>query len=153
MGSASFTQAIAGKYHSNSTINKLTGNINTQNSSNITDLNSNFAQAFNKQTGAGWGFDAVSLTSGGLNSSLLKDQTPYRLKIGVAVTDIGSVSYKDITLSKRYALNADGFPTSELKKGGSETWVIFQSPGNRWHYHKSGFQGPYDNIIANCCSC
>lgn len=124
MGSASiYAGDMLVNVNSNGTLNKLSGNINTQNSSNITDLNNNFAQAFNHQTGAGWGFDAgISYEWRPQKARLLKDQTEYKLKIGVAITDIGSVSYKNITLSKRYALNADGYPTSEISKGGSETW-------------------------------
>lgn len=116
-------------------INQLAGIINLQYSSNIDDLeNSNFVDVFGKRTGeAGWGADAgIEIEWKGPTKSekaswLQNDPTPYKLKLSLALTDLGVVKYANSQHGNNYIINGSGHNTSELEKQGSESYDAYFS--------------------------
>jgi outer membrane protein OmpA-like peptidoglycan-associated protein len=132
----------------------LNADVTTRYSSNLDNLgNGSFSDAFNKQSGHGWGLDIGLVyewrpagTSNGQDgdqdqqSWLSQDPIPYKLRLGFSVTDIGSVSYTNSPNSQTYTMNADGHNASELQLQDGETYgnyinrlktsgLIVQKPG------------------------
>lgn len=101
------------------TIVALDGNVTAQYSSNLDNLGSggSIQSALNQHSGKGWGGDI------GFIYELKKTGDPNRdkLRLGLSITDIGQMSYKNSPNGATYTLNVDGHNTSELQKQGSES--------------------------------
>jgi outer membrane protein OmpA-like peptidoglycan-associated protein len=119
----------------NNNINSLNADISTRYTPSLDDLGSgNFSSAFNKPSGNGWGLDLGFIyewkpagSSGGDGSTdqkgwLARDPVPYALRLGLSITDLGSVKYKNSPNGQDYAMNADGHNASELQMQGGETY-------------------------------
>ena len=124
---ALYSDELAVNVNAAKNFNQLDGNVFLQYSSNIDDLgNSNFFDVFSKRTGeAGWGIDAgvvVEWKSTEGTSWLQTDQTPYKVRLGLSLTDLGVVNYDNSTHGNNYVMNGTGRNTSEFEKQGSETY-------------------------------
>jgi outer membrane protein OmpA-like peptidoglycan-associated protein len=103
-------------------INKLDADMTAQYSSNLDNIrNGNFSDALNRQAGHGWGLD-LGFVYEWTPESLVNDPVPYRLRMGVSLTDIGSVNYTNSPNGQTYTMTADGHNVSELQFQGSETY-------------------------------
>ena len=113
--------------------NDLAGDFTVQYSSNIDALeDGNLTDLFDGSTGkGGWGVDAGLVyewrpggkkDSGARKTWLDYDQTPYKLRMSVAVTDFGFVRYKNSPHGNSYALDAAGFNSDEFKKADYEDY-------------------------------
>lgn len=113
--------------------NNLTGDFTVQYSSNIDAIeDGNFSDMFDGMKGRfGWGVDAGLVyewrpggkkDSGARKSWLDNDQTPYKLRMSVAVTDFGYVRYKNSPHGNSYLLDASGFNADEFKKPDGEDY-------------------------------
>jgi outer membrane protein OmpA-like peptidoglycan-associated protein len=116
--------------------NTLTGDFTVQYSSNIDDLeDGNFSNMFDGSAGkGGWGVDAGLVWEwrpGGKKDSNARktwldyDQTPYKLRMSVAVTDFGYVNYKNSPHGNSYLLDASGFNADEFKKADAEDYDAY----------------------------
>jgi outer membrane protein OmpA-like peptidoglycan-associated protein len=119
-------------------INQLNADISTPHTSNFDNLGSgSISDAINKQTGHGWGFDlgvVYEWTPAGNGTAthkdedeenhgwLSKDVTPYKLRLGLSLTDLGSVNYNNSPNGQTYTMNASGHNSSELQKQDAETY-------------------------------
>ncbi len=103
-------------------INKLDADVTTQYSSNLDNLGSgSFSDVFHHQAGHGWGLD-LGMVYEWRPSSLANDPTPYRLRLGLSVTDIGSVNYTNSSFGNTYSMNADGSSATVLQVQKGETY-------------------------------
>jgi outer membrane protein OmpA-like peptidoglycan-associated protein len=103
-------------------INKLDADMTAQYSANLDNLsNGSFSSAFNKQAGHGFGLD-LGFVYEWTPESLSKDPVPYRLRMGVSLTDLGSVNYTNSPNGQTYTMTADGHNASELQFQGGETY-------------------------------
>jgi outer membrane protein OmpA-like peptidoglycan-associated protein len=113
--------------------NTLSGDVTVQYSSNIDALeDGRFSDVFDGSSGrGGWGVDAGLVyewkpggkkDSGARKSWLDNDQTPYRLRMSVAVTDFGFVRYKNSPHGNTYLVDAAGFNADEFKKAAGEDY-------------------------------
>jgi outer membrane protein OmpA-like peptidoglycan-associated protein len=103
-------------------INKLDADVTTQYSSNLDNLgNGNFSDIFHQQAGHGWGLD-IGMVYEWKPGSLANDPTPYRLRMGLALTDLGSVNYTNSTYGNTYTMNADGANATQLQVQNGETY-------------------------------
>jgi len=119
-------------------INQLNADISTPHSTNFDNLGSgSFSDAIRKQTGHGWGLDlgvVYEWTPKGNGSGthdadeeenpgwLSKDVTPYKLRLGLSLTDLGSVNYDNSANGQTYTMNASGHNSSELQKQNGENY-------------------------------
>ena len=118
----------------NNGINSLEADIAARYSPALDNLgNGNISDAFNKQAGNGWGLDLgmvyewrPSGTSGGDDGEhpgwRSKDNIAYTLRLGLSLTDLGSVKYTNSPNGQNYAMNADGHNASELQMLSGETY-------------------------------
>ena len=108
-------------------INQLDADVTAQYSSNLDNMgNGSFSDVFHKQAGHGWGLD-LGMVYEWRPASLASDPTPYRLRMGLSVTDIGSVSYTNSTFGNTYTMNADGSNASTLQVKAGETYSQYFS--------------------------
>jgi outer membrane protein OmpA-like peptidoglycan-associated protein len=116
--------------------NALSGDATVQYSSNIDALeDGNFSDLFDGSSGrGGWGVDAGLVyewrpggkkDSGARKSWLDNDQTPYKLRMSVAVTDFGYVRYKNSPHGNTYLVDAAGFNADEFKKADGEDYDAY----------------------------
>jgi outer membrane protein OmpA-like peptidoglycan-associated protein len=106
-------------------INELKGDANVRYSSNLDNIDDNFGDIFKHiNDNKGWGLDiGFSYEWRPLGSEwLANDQTPYRVKLNAAITDIGSVKYTNSKHGNSYAVDAGGFTTDDLQKNDNETF-------------------------------
>jgi outer membrane protein OmpA-like peptidoglycan-associated protein len=104
------------------TITKFDADVTTQYSSNLDNLgNGSFSDVFHKQAGHGWGLD-LGMIYEWKPASLANDPTPYRLRLGLSLTDLGSVNYTNSTFGNTYSMNADGSNASQLQVQNGETY-------------------------------
>jgi outer membrane protein OmpA-like peptidoglycan-associated protein len=103
-------------------ITKLDADMTAQYSSNLDNLGSgSFSDLWHKQAGHGLGFD-LGMVYEWRPANLANDPTPYRLRLGLAVTDIGSVKYTNSTFGNTYSMNADGSNATQLEVQKGETY-------------------------------
>jgi len=97
-------------------IGKLDGDVTTRYSSNMDNIGDggSISKAFNKANGHGWGADVGFVYEYKPNGDV------YKMRLGVSVTDIGSVNYTNSPNSQTYMITADGHNTSELMKQSGE---------------------------------
>lgn len=116
--------------------NTLTGDLTVQYSSNIDAFeDGNWSDMFDGSSGkGGWGVDAGLVyewrpggkkDSGARKTWLDYDQTPYKLRMSVAVTDFGYVRYKNSPHGNSYLLDASGFNADEFKKADGEDYDAY----------------------------
>lgn len=103
------------------TIVDMTGSVTAQYSSNLDNLGNGsetIMDAINHRSGKGWGGDI------GFVYELKKAGHPdeEKLRLGLSITDLGQMSYKNSPNGAMYTLNVDGHNTSELEKQSSETF-------------------------------
>jgi outer membrane protein OmpA-like peptidoglycan-associated protein len=93
--------------------------VTAQYSANIDNLNggASLRDLINKRAGHGIGFDLGFVYE--LKSS--KDPEITKLRLGVSVTDIGSVNFTNSTNSQQYTLSATGHNTSEFTEAKGES--------------------------------
>jgi outer membrane protein OmpA-like peptidoglycan-associated protein len=104
------------------TITKLDADVTTQYSSNLDNLgNGNFSDVFHKQAGHGWGLD-LGMVYESRPAKFANDPTPYGLRLGLSLTDLGSVNYTNSTFGNTYSMNADGSNASQLQVQNGETY-------------------------------
>jgi len=102
-------------------IAKLNADVTAQYSGNLDNFSSgNFSDAFKKEAGHGWGLD-LGLVYEWRPESMANDETPYKLRMGLSLTDIGNVNYTNSPNSQTYAMNAVGHNTAELAFQNGET--------------------------------
>jgi outer membrane protein OmpA-like peptidoglycan-associated protein len=99
-------------------IAKLSADVTTQYSPNLDELGggASISHVFNKQSGNGWGLDL------GLVYEWMPNGETYKLRMGLSVTDLGSINYNNSKNGQTYSMNADGHNTSELMKQDGETY-------------------------------
>jgi len=116
-------------------IAKLNADISARYSSNLDNLgNGSFSDAFNKQSGHGWGLDLGIVyewrpagapgddSAAEQTGWLQNDRTPYKLRFGLSVTDLGSVDYTNSPNGQTYTMNAAGHNAAELQIQNNETF-------------------------------
>ncbi len=100
------------------TIFKAQADINARYSPNMDNLGSggSIKDALTKQAGHGWGADV------GLVYEWRPDPFTYKLRLGVSVTDIGSVNFNNSPNGKEYTLTADGKNAQDLQTKAGENF-------------------------------
>jgi outer membrane protein OmpA-like peptidoglycan-associated protein len=100
------------------TIFNLQADVNARYSSNLDNLGNggSIKDALTKQTGKGWGLDV------GMVYEWRPTADAYKLRLGLSLTDLGSVNYNNSPNGKIYTVTADGHNTSELQKVSNETF-------------------------------
>ncbi len=98
-------------------IAKLDADVTTQYSANLDDFGGgkSISDAFSKKTGKGWGLDLGFVYE-------MKEEGETRLRLGLSVTDLGSVKYTNSTNSQIYTMTSAGHNTSELAIQDGETY-------------------------------
>jgi len=113
--------------------NNLAGDMTVQYSSNIDDLQDGriWDGISGSASRGGWGIDAGLVwewepggkkDSGARTTWLDNDQTPYKLRMSVAVTDFGYVRYKNSPHGNTYLVDGSGFNADEFKKADGEDY-------------------------------
>jgi len=99
-------------------IAKLQADLTAQYSPNLDGLGdgASISHVFNKQNGKGWGLDL------GLVYEWIPNGDSYKLRMGLSVTDLGSISYDNSKNGQTYTMTADGHNTSELQLQDGETY-------------------------------
>jgi len=106
-------------------ITSLTADMTAAYSSNLDNMgNGSFSDIFHKQAGHGMGFDLGAVYES-RPASLAGDPTPYRLRLGLSVTDIGSVRYNNSTNGNTYSMNANGSNATQLEVQKGETFTQY----------------------------
>jgi outer membrane protein OmpA-like peptidoglycan-associated protein len=111
----------------------LTGDMTVQYSSNIDAIeDGRIADGLSGSAArGGWGVDAGLVwewkpggkkDSGARKTWLDNDQTPYKLRMSVAVTDFGFVRYKNSPHGNTYLVDGSGFNADEFKKADGEDY-------------------------------
>jgi outer membrane protein OmpA-like peptidoglycan-associated protein len=97
---------------------KMNGDATAQYSNNLDNMGngSSVRDMVNKHSGSGLGLDL------GFVYELKKSPSEYKLRLGVSVTDLGSVKYTNSANSQNYTLTTAGHNTSELQKLDGETY-------------------------------
>jgi len=100
------------------TIFNLQADVNARYSPNLDNLGDggSIKDALTKQTGKGWGLDV------GMVYEWRPKGDNYKLRLGLSLTDLGSVNYDNSPNGKIYTVTADGHNTSELQKVSNETF-------------------------------
>jgi outer membrane protein OmpA-like peptidoglycan-associated protein len=100
-------------------IAKASGDVTTQYSSNLDNLGngSNFGDYLKHKYGKGLGFDVGFVYE---TKSATTGET--KMRLGVSVTDIGSINYTNSPNSQQYTLTATGANTAEFNKQDGETY-------------------------------
>ena len=101
-------------------ITNLQGDMTAQYSGNFDNAGNGMSinDIVNKRAGHGLGLDIGFVYE--LKSS--KDPNTSKLRMGLAITDIGSVNYTNSPNSQTYTLTADGHNTDEFAKQSGETY-------------------------------
>jgi outer membrane protein OmpA-like peptidoglycan-associated protein len=97
-------------------ITSFTGGVDVRYSSNLENLGSgaSIQDALTKHNGNGWGLDL------GLVYEYKPIEDPYKLRLGISLTDIGSVSFTNSPNGQSYMGALTGHNTTELIKADSE---------------------------------
>ncbi|MDO6433021.1 DUF5723 family protein [Flavitalea sp. BT771] len=100
------------------TIFNLQADVNARYSPNLDNLGNggSIKDALTKQQGKGWGLDL------GMVYEWRPKGDNYKLRLGLSLTDLGSVNYNNSPNGKIYTVTADGHNTSELQKVSNETF-------------------------------
>src|ERR1700754_372730 len=100
-------------------IAKVSGDVTTQYSSNLDNLGngSNFGDYLKHKYGKGLGFDVGFVYE---TKSATTGET--KMRLGVSVTDIGSINYTNSPNSQQYTITAAGANTAEFNKQDGETY-------------------------------
>ncbi|HEY4288055.1 MAG TPA: DUF5723 family protein [Puia sp.] len=100
-------------------IAKVSGDVTTQYSSNLDNLGngSNFGDYLKHKYGKGLGFDVGFVYE---TKSATTGET--KMRLGVSVTDIGSINYTNSPNSQQYTVTATGANTAEFNKQDGETY-------------------------------
>ena len=104
---------------------KFDATVTTQYSSNLDNASGTaLSDALRHQAGRGWGADIgfVYEYKSAKVGWLAFDPTPYRLRLGISVTDIGSVNYTNSTNGQTYTMTAVGQNAQELEQQNGETY-------------------------------
>jgi outer membrane protein OmpA-like peptidoglycan-associated protein len=101
-----------------STVYQATADVSAQYSSNMDNLGNgaSIKDALTKHTGNGWGLDL------GMVYEWRPIDDQYKLRLGISLTDLGSVNYNNSNNGKTYTVTADGHNTAELQKTSNETF-------------------------------
>lgn len=99
-------------------IANLQADVTAQYSGNLDQVGSgaSFSDIVNKRSGKGFGFDL-----GFVYELKGKDPNTTKLRLGLSVTDIGSVNYANSPNSQRYTLTANGRNAQEFAKQSGES--------------------------------
>lgn len=117
-------------------INQLNADVTAQYSANLDNLGNggNISDALTKHAGKGWGMDlgmvyewrpdgvADGDHSADQQGPLNSDPIPYKLRVGISITDLGSVNYVNSPNAGLYSMNAVGHNTAELEKKDGESY-------------------------------
>jgi outer membrane protein OmpA-like peptidoglycan-associated protein len=104
-------------------INKLDADITTQYTPNLDGLGAgSFRDVLKGEQGHGWGLDI----------GIVYEYKPtgvadYKLRMGLSITDLGSVQFHNSPNARHYTLNADGHNTSELNRQAGEDMSAYFS--------------------------
>ncbi|HXO73566.1 MAG TPA: DUF5723 family protein, partial [Puia sp.] len=100
-------------------IAKVSGDVTAQYSSNLDNLGdgSNFGDYLKHKYGKGLGFDVGFVYE---TKSATTGET--KMRLGVSVTDIGSINYTNSPNSQQYTITAAGANTAEFNKQDGETY-------------------------------
>ncbi len=100
-------------------IAKVSGDLTTQYSSNLDNLGngSNFGDYLKHKYGKGLGFDV-----GFVYETKSSSTGETKMRLGVSVTDIGSINYTNSPNSQQYTVTATGANTAEFNKQEGETY-------------------------------
>jgi outer membrane protein OmpA-like peptidoglycan-associated protein len=101
-------------------IAKVSGDVTTQYSSNLDNLGGNgssFGDYLKHKYGKGLGFDVGFVYE---TKSAITGQT--KMRLGVSVTDIGSINYTNSPNSQQYTVTATGANTADFNKQNGETY-------------------------------
>lgn len=98
-------------------IAQLDADVTAQYSGNLDNLGNGtkFTDALNKKTGKGWGVDLGFVYE-------TKKEGETKLRLGVSVTDLGSVNYTRSPNSQTYTMTSAGHNTQELAIQNGETY-------------------------------
>jgi outer membrane protein OmpA-like peptidoglycan-associated protein len=120
-GSLSSGPLIANIDPANNIVN-LQGNVTAQYSANLDNAGNGESvnDIINKRAGKGYGLDLgfVYVLKG-------SDPSVEKLRLGMSVTDIGSVNYTNSLNSQQYTLTANGANTKDFAKQSAETYNDF----------------------------
>jgi outer membrane protein OmpA-like peptidoglycan-associated protein len=104
-------------------IANLSADVTTQYSGNLDNVGNgtSLVSQLGKKDGKGLGLDL------GFVYEWKKSSNPseYKVRLGMSVTDIGSMKYTNSTNSQTYTVTADGHNTSELMKQDNETYDAY----------------------------
>ena len=106
-------------------IAKLNADATAQYSNNLDNTSgTSFSDALKHQAGKGWGLDVGLVYEWRPNNVgwLSLEQTPYRLRLGVSITDLGNVNYTNSANGQTYTMTAAGQNASELEMQSGETY-------------------------------
>ena len=101
-------------------IAKVSGDVTTQYSSNLDNLGgngSNFGDYLKHTPGKGLGFDV-----GFVYETKSSSTGETKMRLGVSVTDIGSINYTNSPNSQQYTVTAAGANTADFNKQDGETY-------------------------------
>lgn len=100
------------------TIFKAQADVNARYSANMDNLGNggSIKDALTKQTGHGWGADI------GMVYEWRPDPFTYKLRLGLSLTDIGSVNFNNSSNGKEYTLTADGKNAQDLQVKNGENF-------------------------------
>ncbi|HVU56074.1 MAG TPA: DUF5723 family protein [Puia sp.] len=97
-------------------VTNFTGDVNVRYTPNMDDLGTggSIRDALTKNSGSGWGLDL------GIVYDWKPDNDPYKLRLGLSLTDLGSVNFNNSPNGQSYMVTVTGHNTSELQKADSE---------------------------------
>jgi len=98
-------------------VTNFTGDVDVRYSANMDNLGNgaSIQDALTKHNGNGWGVDL------GLVYEWKPTEDPYKLRLGLSLTDLGSVNFTNSPNGQSYMVTLNGHNTSELNKADSES--------------------------------